>query len=327
MITVIINPISGGGGRQEATRRVEFARAALARCAEKVEILVSERRGHARELAASAAARESRLVLAWGGDGTMNEVGSALMATRTPIALIPSGSGNGLARELGVPRNPAGAIAAALRTGPRAIDAGEIGGRPFFNMAGVGFDAHVASHFDRAKGRGLATYVRVSARELLTYRSATYRIGVGDPERVLPRDSGERRRAPPEGDRCGASLSGSPRRGATRSGPPLRRALLVTFANSPQFGNGVRIAPTARVDDGRLDLVVFEEVSRFATICALPRLFAGGAGAIRGLTVQQIECARIESDTPMTFHVDGEPVQGGTVVDVRVLPGALMICA
>jgi len=106
-----------------------------------------------------------------------------------------------------------------------------------------------------------------------------------------------------------------------------RRALLVTVANSPQFGNGARIAPLARLDDGRLDLVVFEEVSRFATICAVPRLFRGGVERVRGMSTQQIERGRIESDAPMAFHVDGEPVEGGTTLDIRVLPKALTVIA
>jgi diacylglycerol kinase (ATP) len=105
-----------------------------------------------------------------------------------------------------------------------------------------------------------------------------------------------------------------------------RRALIVTFANSAQFGNGARIAPAARLDDGRLDMVVFEESSRFATVWALPRLFTGGVGRLRGITTEQIERATIESDVPMRFHVDGEPVQGGTRLEARVHPGALLVC-
>ena len=101
----------------------------------------------------------------------------------------------------------------------------------------------------------------------------------------------------------------------------------MTIANSPQFGNGARIAPFARVDDGRLDLVVYEESSRFSTICALPRLFTGGIERVRGFTTQQIDRARIESDLPMRFHVDGEPVEGGTTLEVRVLPKALDVIA
>jgi diacylglycerol kinase family enzyme len=159
-------------------------------------------------------------------------------------------------------------------------------------VAGVGFDARIASRFDRAPKRGLATYVRVSARELFTYRAVSYRIS------------------------CDASFSGS-----------AHRALLVTVANSPQFGNGARIAPLAKLDDGRLDLVVYEEVSRFATICAVPRLFRGGVERVRGMSTRQNERGRIESDAPMAFHVDGEPVEGGTTLDIRVLPRALRVIA
>src|SRR5262245_2065696 len=226
--------------------------------------------------------------MVWGGDGSMNEAASALLRTDVPVALIPAGSGNGLARELGTPMHPATAIAAALRGRPRVIDAGELGGRPFFNVAGIGFDAHIASCFDRAPRRGLATYVRVSARELFTYRPATYRIACDEADGAVPHAS-----------------------------------LLDTIANPPQFGNGAKIAPFARVDDGRLDLVVYEEVSRFATVRAVPRLFAGGIEHVRGMTTRQIERARIETDVPMAFHVDGEPFEGGTTLDVRALPKAL----
>jgi diacylglycerol kinase (ATP) len=245
----------------------------------------------------------------WGGDGSINEAGSALLGKEIPLAIIPAGSGNGLARELGIPLRPAAAIAGALRETPRVIDAGELGGRPFFNVAGVGFDARIASRFDCAPKRGLSTYLRVSARELFTYRAVSYRIRCdalsGDSDKVA-RQTGTN-----EGM---SALSGS-----------ARRALLVTIANSPQFGNGARIAPLAKLDDGRLDLVVFEEVSRLATICAVPRLFRGGVERVRGMSTRQIERGRIESDAPMAFHVDGEPVEGGTTLEIRVLPKALRV--
>jgi diacylglycerol kinase family enzyme len=271
-----------------------------------------------RELAAAALRSGARLVMVWGGDGSVNEAASALIESPVPLAIIPAGSGNGLARELGVPLQPEGAIAAALNATPRLIDAGELGGRPFFNIAGVGFDAHIASRFDRAGRRGLATYIRVSARELLTYRSLNYRIDCGD----VPGDpaTGARSTAGAAQDAGNSSTS-------TPSGSAPCHALLVTIANSPQFGNGARIAPRARIDDGRLDLVVYEEMSRFATVCALPRLFAGGIERVRGLTTRQIVKGRIESDAPMTFHVDGEPVDGGKSLEIRVRPGVLRICA
>jgi diacylglycerol kinase family enzyme len=310
VVTVIVNPISGGSRGRDLAQRVELARTVVTSFNESVTVAVSEHRGHVRELAAAAVSSGSRLVIVWGGDGTVNEAGTALMGTGTPLAMVPSGSGNGLARELGVPPDPAAAIARALTTPPRTIDAGELGGRPFFNLAGLGFDAHVASRFDRAASRGLSTYVRVSAREFMTYRSATYRIDPG-----AAADSARAASSGDSGDR------------SARGETPPRRALLVVFANSPQFGNGARIAPSARLDDGRLDLVVYEEVSRFSTLRVLPRLFIGGIEKVRGLSIQQIERARVESDAPITFHVDGEPVEGGRVIEARVLPGAIQVCA
>lgn len=290
-VSIIINPISGGAGPEEARRRAERASAVLTSAGASGDIFVTERRGHARELAAAAATRGAGLVVAWGGDGTVNEVASALVFGSTPLAIVPSGSGNGLARELGVHRRHERAIVEALDARPRRIDAGELGGRLFFSVAGVGFDAHVAACFDRDAGgaRGLAGYARITGRELLSYRPRDYQVS-GDVV-VL-----------------------------------ARRAVLVTFANSAQFGNGARIAPRARVDDGRLDLVVFEETSRVATILALRRLFAGNAERAPGVVIRQIERASIESRAPMMFHVDGEPVQGGRRLEGRVLPGALQVC-
>lgn len=288
---IIINPISGGARPEQARQRAELASALLTATDADGEIFVTERKGHARELAAGAAARGARLVIAWGGDGTVNEVASALAFTKTPLGIVPSGSGNGLARELGVSTKPAQAIVQSLEGTPKPIDAGEIGGRRFFSVAGVGFDAHVAACFDRdlVGKRGFGGYARITVRELLTYRPRAFRI-TGD-------------------------VAASP-----------KRALLVTLANSAQFGNGAKVAPNARVDDGQLDLVVFEETSRAGTLCALPRLFTGGAGRLRNCSIRAVQHVVIESDAPMTFHVDGEPVEGGTRLEARIHHHALLVC-
>jgi YegS/Rv2252/BmrU family lipid kinase len=288
LICIIVNPISGGRRGGDARSRVTRASAALTAAGEPGEVLLTEGRGHARALAANAIRQGARLVIAWGGDGTINEVGSVLAGQTIPIGIVPAGSGNGLASELGIARQPERALAEAFRAAPRPIDAGEINGRRFFTAAGVGFDAHIAACFDRSGGRrGFASYLRISARELLTYRSATYRI-----------DDAE----------------------------SARRALIIVFANAGQYGNGARIAPAARLDDGRLDMVVFEERSRLATCWAIPRLFAGAVSSVRGFSSTAIERAVVTADAPMTFHADGEPVDGGTRLEVRVLPGALRVC-
>ena len=287
MIAIIINPLSGGASRATGRRRAELASDALARSGEEGEVFLTEGRGHGRELAAAASKRGARLVIAWGGDGTINEIASALVFNPTALGIVPSGSGNGLARELKIRSRPEHAIADAMRASPRLIDAGELGGRLFVNLAGLGFDAHVAACFDRDSTgrRGLRTYARLTAREIFRYQAGTYCV----------------------------------------DGVTVDRALLVTIANSGQFGNGARVAPSARLDDGLLDLVIFQERTRVGAIATIPRFFTGGFERLRGVTVRKIERISITADRPIPFHVDGEPVEGGTVLEGRVLPSALRV--
>jgi YegS/Rv2252/BmrU family lipid kinase len=285
---IIINPISGGASPRVARERAQLALTVVDVNGDPAEVLLTEGIGHARELAKSALRRGARLVLAWGGDGTINEVASALAFDKVPLGIIPAGSGNGLARELGVHRRPARAIADALKAVPRPMDMGEIDGRLFANIAGIGFDAFIASRFATARRRGFLGYAGITAHALTRYVPRYYRITSGGVQTE-------------------------------------QRAILVTIANSAQFGNGARIAPGARVDDGELDLVVVEERSRVATLCQLPRLFNGTVGRIRGCTIRRIREVTIESDQPMAYHVDGEPVQGGATLHARVHPAALRV--
>src|SRR5215510_13323523 len=164
---VIINPISGTGHRpDEARRRAELAAALLDARGIDAEIFVTERAGHARELAQAAVNRGVTLCIAWGGDGTINEVASALTFKPVTLAVIPSGSGNGLARELAIPLKPAGAFDVASTGRDQLIDAGEIDGRLFFNIAGLGFDARVAHQFAASghERRGFARYITIALR-------------------------------------------------------------------------------------------------------------------------------------------------------------------
>jgi YegS/Rv2252/BmrU family lipid kinase len=287
-VAIIINPVSGGARPDVARARAQLALAVVDQHGDPAEVFVTEGVGHARELAKAAVGRGARLVMAWGGDGTINEIASALAFDEIPLGIIPAGSGNGLARELGVHPRPERAIADALAAEPRPMDLGEIDGHMFANIAGVGFDAHVASRFTSARRRGFLGYAGITARALTTYVPVTYRM--------------------------------------TREGETIEaRAVLVTIANSAQFGNGALIAPGAKVDDGMLDLVVIEERSRFATLRQLPRLFNGTVRQVRGCTIRQIRHVTIEAEHPMTFHVDGEPVSGGRRLVVRVHPGALRV--
>ena len=286
-VAVIINPTSGPGGPDKGRYRAAIAAEALAHLEESLDISVTTARGHARELSAAAVKRGARLVVAWGGDGTINEVASALTFSDSALGIVRSGSGNSLARELEVDVRPEVALREALVATPRTIDAGEIDGHVFFCVAGIGFDAHVATCFDEDTSgrRGLLTYVRMSLREILSYRPLAYTVG---------------------------DLR-------------LERAIIIAIANTGQFGNGAIIAPEAKVDDGRLDLVTFDEQSRLSTLFALPRLYLGGLRQVRGLTMETVERVTIEARQPIRFHIDGEPMEGSTRIEVRVLPGALRV--
>ena len=290
-IAIIINPISGGVRPDTARARAELASAIVDRHGDPAEVFVTERAGHARELTKAAVARGARLVMAWGGDGTINEVASTLAFGDVPLGIVPAGSGNGLARQLGLPRQAADAIRRAIAAEPRRIDVGELGDRFFVNAAGVGFDAHIARRFNEEGSgrRGLLTYALVCASALWSYEPLEYVV-------------------------------------TTAAGRQKVRAILVTAANSAEFGNGARIAPGARVDDGLLDLVVVEERSRLRTIVSLPRLFNGTVARVPGCSIRQVDRATIESDRPMDFHVDGEPATGGTSLRLRIHPAALYVC-
>jgi YegS/Rv2252/BmrU family lipid kinase len=291
-VAIIINPISGGARPDAARARAQLALSVVDTHGDPAEVFVTERAGHARDLAKAAAARGARLVIAWGGDGTINEIASALAFGDVPLGIVPAGSGNGLARELGIDPHPQRAIADALRAEPQPLDAGEIDGRLFVNLAGIGFDAYVAAKFNAPgnRRRGLLGYAAISAGAVFGYEPGRYRISVDD--------------------------------GVMRE----TRAVILTIANSAQFGNGARIAPAALVDDGQLDLVVIEERSRLATLVQLPRLFNGTMARVPGCSMRRVRKVVIEADQPMMFHVDGESVSGGDRLRVRVLPGALRVC-
>jgi YegS/Rv2252/BmrU family lipid kinase len=291
-VAVVINPVSGFTFRSDTgRRRAEQAVSVLAGCGVRPEVLVSERPGHVFELARGAVERGATRVIAWGGDGTINEVSRALAFTGTPMGIVPAGSGNGLARALRVPMRTSAALHTALSAEAHAIDLGEIEGHIFANVAGVGFDAHVAHAFNNGtRGRGLQGYARLVTSELFSYRPRQYHLRVDETERHP-------------------------------------KAFLLTIANGPQWGNGAMIAPDARLDDGLLDVVIAETTSALQAATHVPRLFTGTIGRARGVSLVRGRHVTIEGDEPLLLHVDGEAVTAqSTHLTARVHHAALMVC-
>lgn len=290
-VAVIINPISGTGGRPDAARRrAERAAAFLRDRGVDGQVFVTERPGHARELTRAVLDEGVSTVIAWGGDGTINEVGSALAFHAASLAIVPSGSGNGLARELQIPREPDAALQVALTGDERTMDAGELDGRLFFNVAGIGLDARVSHRFaeDGLVHRGFHRYLAITARELFRYKPVDQTI-------VLD----------------GAVLHA--------------RTLLVAIANGRQYGNGALIAPTARVDDGRLDVVVVDYRPGWRAILQIPRVFMGDIARVPGVTIRSAVDIEVTSHSHVLYHVDGEPAIGSVSLKARVRPRALRI--
>jgi YegS/Rv2252/BmrU family lipid kinase len=290
-VAVIVNPISGTGGRLDAARqRAALAAAFLSNRGIEPEVVLTERPGHASDLARAALQRGVPLVMAWGGDGTINEIASVLAFTPAVLGIVPSGSGNGLARELQIPFAPSHAFRVALDGDTRCIDAGELDGRLFFNVAGMGLDARVAHRF-AAEGlvrRGFRKYLEIGARELAA--------GIADDHTVI----------------------------ADGEATPVR-AMVVAIANSRQYGNGALIAPDAKLDDGRLDLVVIGARSIARALVQVPRLFMGQIARVPGVTMRTAREIEIISGRPVVYHVDGEPHVGAASITARCRPRALHV--
>jgi YegS/Rv2252/BmrU family lipid kinase len=276
-LAVIINPRSGLAGPDAARLRASRASAFLAaNGGDPSQVFLTERAGHARVLAAAAVARDVATVVAWGGDGTMNEVASALAFTGTALALVPGGSGNGLARELRIPFRPEDALAVACGHREIVIDAGEIDGRYFFNVA------------DTQRRRGLVRYARLTLRELWEAR----------PEEVV------------------LTMQGI---STTRS------VLLVAIANGRQYGGGAIIAPAARLDDGWLDVMVYEGRSLVRACFELPFLFMGRVMMLPGVTAQRAESIELTASRPIPYQLDGEAIGTAARLKIEIKPRALRV--
>lgn len=289
---VIINPIAGPGRVRTIDACERLAHSTLATHGFNTTVCVTVGPDDARRFAEDALRANADLVVAWGGDGTINGAASALAHTKLPLGIVPGGSGNGLARDLGLPHDPAAALTVAATGATRAIDAGELGGSLFFNVAGIGLDARIAARLASPDARrGLLGYIIATMGELRRYQPNDYSIQIAGGE------------------------------------PISTHALFVALANSRQYGTGAQIAPRARLDDGILELVVVQPQSGFRVAMRIPALFRGTLSERPGLLMRRGSDIEIRAERAMSFHVDGEPRRGGETLTARTYPRALLIKA
>lgn len=284
-ILFVINPISGG------KKKTVFNKTVL-------EVLDLEKfhptfqlttgPNHAYEIGLQAVAEKYDAVVAVGGDGTINELGAALMGTGVPMGIIPEGSGNGLALYLGIPINETAALRRINRFDVQAVDAGIINDRPFFNVAGLGFDASVSDRFANDTQRGPIGYLRSVINVLANYKPSKYTLRID-----------------------GETLE--------------REAFMISVANSPQFGNNAYIAPHASVNDGILDVCIVKKFPLYFLPMMVFHLFNRSVDQSEYVEIIPGKEIFIERKDSGPVHVDGEPLSMEGNLSVYVKPNSLKI--
>lgn len=228
------------------------------------------------------------IVVAIGGDGTVNEVARGLIHTDASLGIIPVGSGNGLARHFKIPLSYVNAAEVIMCGKSKLMDTGCINGEAFFCTAGLGFEAEIGDRFNKAKGRGLMTYVEVCAKEFVKYREEKYKITIGG--NTFETD-----------------------------------AFLITFANCSQWGNNVYIAPNADASDGMIDMVVWKKSPIVTMPMLAVDLFIRTINRSEFVDSFRTKEVKIERNSPGYIQFDGESAIMGTEINVSVLHNSIKI--
>lgn len=226
------------------------------------------------------------VLYAVGGDGTVHELAKRLIGTEIALGIVPTGSGNGFARHVGLPMETRATLGVSRTGRIVTIDTATVNGIPFVGVMGAGFDAAVAHRFGAT--RGLRNYIREGIAEFAHYQPHEYEVEIDGQRRNL-------------------------------------RAFVLTVANSSQYGNNARIAPIASLQDGMLDVVAIDNVSVWSALPLLVRLFSGTLHRSANATLAQGKHIVIRRAAGGPAHLDGEPVELPAELDVRIVPNSLRV--
>ena len=229
-------------------------------------------------------------IIAVGGDGMINSIGSQLLGSGVCLGAIPTGSGNGFARHFEIPLNPEKAIHSLAEGDVMAIDVGMANGRPFFITCSLAWDAAIVKSFEKSPVRGILPYIFAATYELFDYKPEIFEIQVDE-------------------------------------GPieKIDQPMLFTIANLTQFGGGALIAPQARADDGNLWLTYALKADVPKLIPQLPKLFEGKINQVQGIDTQAFHHLRVTRQSAQPLQLDGELVQAGKQVEITIRPQALNV--
>lgn len=284
-ILFIVNPISGAGKNNPLEKYIEerFGNPDFS-----YKIVHTERPGHATDLSKTAVAEGTDIIVAVGGDGTVNETARAIIGTECALGIIPTGSGNGLARHLKLPFNIKKAIDNIGVGKFIKIDTATLDDKVFLSMAGVGYDAHVAKKFAKAGKRGFLTYFKIVSSDYKGYKPRKYKL-------IL-------------------------------DGKTIKRtAFMVSFANSNQFGNNTSIDPNAKLDDGYIDVCIVRKVPMIRLPFVLPLLFIGKFDKTFYIEIIRAKTITIKRKKGKAIHLDGDPYDSGKQFEIKIYPLSLKI--
>ena len=284
-IVFIINPISGTASKKSMPALIDKY---IDKNRFDVEIKFTEYAGHASVLATEAKDAGIDVVVAVGGDGTINEVARALIQSKTALGIIPCGSGNGLARHLMLPLNTKGALEVINNCEIHDLDYGIINGHPFFCTCGMGFDAFISAKFAEAGKRGPITYAENVLKEGLSYKPETYTLTLDDTEISY-------------------------------------NAFLVSCANASQYGNDAYIAPQASMKDGLMDVVIIEPFDLIEAPSISLEMFNKTLDKNSKIKYFKTRKLHIHREQPGMIHYDGDPIEAPADLDIELVHQGIRI--
>jgi len=284
-IEVIINPIAGVRPKDEIPSIVHSA---LPETDFEVVVRFTRYAGHASVLAQDAAARGADVVVAIGGDGTINETARSLIGSKTALGLVPMGSGNGLARHIQIPLEIGRALQVIREGHSESIDYGTINGHIFFCTAGIGFDAQVSQKFSEAKRRGGLIYLRSVFNLLNDYRPSTYTLYTDD-------------------------------------GRIREKAFLIAIGNAAQYGNNAYITPRASMQDGLMDVTLVKPFNWLDAPQMAVQLFSRNLDTNSHILTFRSSHLRIIMPQANVVHVDGDPIRMEAVLDIQTHRAGLRV--
>jgi diacylglycerol kinase (ATP) len=286
-VCLIVNPISGTESKKNIP---EFVASAFDQKEIDLEIRITGYAGHATEIAKEAVEKKYKSIIAAGGDGTVNEIARTLVDTETVLGILPLGSGNGLARDLGIPIDNEKAMDIILQENVRKIDYGVVNDHIFFCTCGFGFDAFVSDKFSYESRRGPLGYVRNVIESVVDFKAEEY---------IITYDGGELK----------------------------EKAFILTCANASQYGNEAHIAPGASLDDGKMNVSILKPLNALEIPQTTIQLFTKNIDKNSKMTTLMTEKLHVKREKSGVIHVDGDPVETGKEIDVHIVHSGLRVYA